>query len=141
MAQTIVPLNVPINVSISTQTAAVKSGTKIRIDVTETNLSDHAVITLKDPGPDGDAEVANYIEVRDSSGNKLPVRRPKLLTIKRLPLAAGQSIHDFMILSDFVDLSAPGTYSVWVRHELEELDQPDPILFVPSNELLITVEK
>ena len=108
MAQRIVPLNVPINVSISTQTSVVKSGTKIRIDVTETNLSDHGVITLKDPGPDGDAEVANYIEVRDSAGNKLRVRRPRLLTIERLTLAPGQSIHDFMILTDFCGFECPG---------------------------------
>ena len=61
----------PITVSITTPTLVTKTGEAIRVNVTVTNTSDHSVKLYKALGPDGQAEVANQIDVLDADGKKL----------------------------------------------------------------------
>ena len=65
----------PILVSISTPMAAVPTGTNIIIVVNVTNVSNHGIKIIKALGPDGQAEAANLVEVRNSHGEKL-IGRP-----------------------------------------------------------------
>ncbi|MGA2834638.1 MAG: hypothetical protein ABSE55_16340 [Terracidiphilus sp.] len=144
----------PITVSITTPTLVTKTGEAIRVNVTVTNTSDHSVKLYKALGPDGQAEVANQIDVLDADGKKLSridglaVQVRRQIYHRQMPMSRtmirldpGQSNEDFLILNNLFDLSKPGKYTVTVGHGLR-VDVPgsDPNLMnVPSNTITITV--
>lgn len=119
-----------VSVTIDTPTPVARSGSAIRLDVVVKNESGHAIRLYKAPGEDGQAEAANDVDVYDANAKALPridgrkiTRQGKTLQLpkswisrKIVPLEAGESAKDFMILSDLFDLSKPGEYLVKVRH-------------------------
>ena len=145
----------PISVSIVTPTPITQSGTDVRVNVTVTNVSDQPVKLYKAPGPDGQAEAANQVDVYDSDGKKLPridgpaiqmhgqtSHLPKRWISRTTVLVApGQSCNDHLILSDLFDLKKPGTYTVTVRHEMRvhNSNSEDPLISVPSNTITVTL--
>jgi len=145
----------PITASISTPTPAIRSGAELKVNVTITNTSDHAVRLYKALGPDGQAEAANHIEVFDADGKKLSrIDGPAIQKngrnshlpkawISRTTIAVGpgESSEDFLILSNLFDLSKPGKYSVTLRHEMRAGDS-DPnikLIYATSNTIAFTV--
>lgn len=145
----------PIAASISTPTPTIKSGAELKVYVTITNTSDHAVRLYKALGPDGQAEATNHIDVLDADGKKLPrIDGPAIQMngrINHLPkrwisrttiaVEPGKSSEDFLILSNLFDLSKPGKYSVTLRHEMRA-DDSDPnikLIYANSNTIAFTV--
>jgi hypothetical protein len=61
----------PVTVLIQCPQSEAKSGSEVKLVITVTNTSDQDVDLYKTPGPDGQAEDVNKIEVRDASGNLL----------------------------------------------------------------------
>jgi hypothetical protein len=139
----IAQLNPPVTVTITTPTPVTKSGAEIRIDVTVVNTSDNTIKIVKAPGPDGHADAANQVEVYDAEGNKIPLaHRQMWISRKTVPVEPGKSYVDYLTLSKLFDLSKPGKYTVTVRHELMQLDEPRPEdrrMLIPSNPLTVTV--
>jgi len=145
----------PITVSITTPTPVTKIGAEVRINVTVTNKSDHAVKLYKALGPDGQAEAANQIDVLDGNGNKLSridgrvvqmggqsYHLPKQwISRTTVHVEPGQSNNDFLILSNLFDLNKPGQYAVTIRHEMRTSSPgtEDKLIDVPSNTITITV--
>ena len=146
----------PVNVLIQCKQAIVKSGSEVKLLITVTNTSDQDVDLYKTPGPDGQAEDVNKIEVRDGSGNALPradvqtveiggVLRtfPKKMTKSRMGviLKPGDSLEDFTILSNIFDLSKPGKYTVTVQNERRSSDSSNELklIYVKSNTITVTV--
>lgn len=143
-------------VLISTPTPVLTSGQQIRLDVSVTNTSDQAVRILKALGSDGHAEAVNRVEVYDSDGNKLSRTDGPAVQIngqthhllkrgmsrKTVPLEPGKSDKNFLILSHLFNMSKPEKYTVMVRQERMDLDQPRPqdrFSFVSSNTITIMV--
>ena len=145
----------PISVSIQCPQSEVKSGTEVKLLITVTNTSESDVEVYKAPGPDGQAEAVDKIEVRDASGNLLPRIDGQTVVIggakhtiprrwmsrKSVLLAPGGRLVDFTILSNLFDLSKPGQYTVIVRNE-RRADGSGPDLkevYSTSNKITITV--
>lgn len=145
----------PITVSIMTPTPVTKSGTDVRVNITVTNTSGHAVKLYKALGPDGQAEAANQVDVYDGEGKKLPrvdgrtmhvrgetYHLPKQwISRKKILVETGQSSDDFLVLSNLFDISKPGEYAVSVRQEMRT-DDSDPdvkLIYATSNRITVTV--
>ena len=128
----------------------------MKLVITVTNTSGQDVDLYKTPGPDGQAEDVNKIEVRDQSGNSLPridvqtveiggkLRTfPKKITKSRagVILKPGESLKDFAILSNLFDLSKPGKYTVVAQNERRSGDSSHELnmIYVKSNMITITV--
>jgi hypothetical protein len=136
----------PVKVTISTPTPVVDSGDPIRIDVSVLNTSDQTIEIWKALGPDGQAEFVNSVQAYDAWGKPLAwiAGRHNALSRKPIEVEPGKSLDDFLILTNLYDLSKPGTYTVFVRHEfIRPGAEPlkDRMLLVPSNRLSVTVEE
>jgi hypothetical protein len=146
----------PVTVLIQCKQTVVKSGSEVKLLVTVTNTSDQDLDLYKTPGPDGQAENVNKVEVRDESGNILPradvqtvniggkLRTfPKKIAISRagVTLKPGESLEDFTILGNLFDLSKPGKYAVTVQNERRSGDSGHELklIYVKSNTITITV--
>ncbi len=146
----------PITVLIQCPQSELKSGSEVKLLITVTNTSDQDVDLYKTPGPDGQAEDVNKIEVRDESGRALPradvqtVRIggklrtfPKKIIKSRagVILKPGESLKDFAILSNLFDLSKPGKYTVTAQNERRSVDSSHELnlVYVKSNTITITV--
>jgi hypothetical protein len=145
----------PVRVVIETQDVSPKSGARIDLKITVTNRSDQPISVYRVPGPDGQAEAVNKIEVRDPSGQllaridgrpvtvngKLRMLPKRWLTRAGVILKPGEELKDFAVLTNLFDMTRPGAYEVTVRHELR-VDDPGPdikFLYTRSNTIKITV--
>jgi len=110
----------------------------------------------KTPGPDGQAEDVNRIEVRDGSGNLLPRAGVQTVeiggTLRTLPkkirvsrkgviLKPGENLTDFTILTNLFNLSKPGIYTVTVQNGRRPEDGGSnlKLIYVKSNAITIAV--
>ena len=145
----------PVTVSIQCPQSEVRSGSEVKLLITVTNASEQNITLYKLPGDDGQAEAANKIEVRDSSGNLLPridgqkvmiggtqrMMPKRWISRKGVILKSGESLEDFTILSSIFDLSKPGKYTITVQNERRS-DGPEhelKLIYVKSNIITITV--
>jgi len=146
----------PVTVLIQCQPSEVKSGSEVKLFITVSNTSDQDVHLYKTPGPDGQAEDVNKIEVRDEVGNKLSrsdvqtveiggkLRTfPKKMKVSRKGgiVKPGESLSDFAVLSNLFDLSKPGHYTVTVRNERRsgDLGPEMKLIYASSNTITLTV--
>ncbi len=142
----------PFSVNISTPQQVVKAGSQIRLDIQTRNLTQHAMMweVVMSPGP-GHAEFLFQPVVHDPQGNlaltKLEERSLKGLlregedlstngsTIP-VPLPAGETANNLMLLSDIYDLSRPGDYTVMIERSVQA---GASAAVVKSNTITITV--
>jgi len=145
-----------VSVSIQCSQSEVKSGAEVKLVITVTSTSDHDVNLYKTPGPDGQAEDVNRIEVRDGSGNLLPRAGVQTVeiggTLRTLPkkirvsrkgviLKPGENLTDFTILTNLFNLSKPGIYTVTVQNGRRPEDGGSnlKLIYVKSNAITIAV--
>jgi hypothetical protein len=143
----------PFSVHISTPQQVVKAGSQIRLDIQTRNLTQHAMMweVVQSPGP-GRAEFLFQPIVHDPRGNlaltKLEERNLKghlregedlstNFSTVPVPLPAGETANNVMLLSDIYDLSRPGDYTVMIEKSVSQA-AASPTL-VKSNTITITV--
>jgi hypothetical protein len=141
--------------AIHTNTPTVKSGARVRLDITVTNISDHPICFYKARGAGGQAEAANSFEARDASGNRLRridgytvwihgeahTKLPLILSRKGVVLKPDETLDDFTTLSNLFDLTKPGRYTVTARQAVPFVHpgaKPSGII-AASNTIEITV--
>jgi len=142
------PANVPkpqVSVTISSPNVATKIGSPILVKVTITNISDHDMIVPALPLEDLRSQFR--IEVRDSQGNEVSLRKPLHPSTmppkpEDLPMGGqrgiflppgGSSVFDVDLLQIF-NLNQPGNYTVQAKH----FNGPDKS-WVKSNTISLTV--
>lgn len=118
-----------------------KSGVTVR--VRKTNITDQEIPKLgSDDGPFG-----CIFDVRDSNGNPTPPHKPTsqntqgggpvpIIGTKDMVLQPGESTIDFAPVSEWFDLSKPGTYTIQV---LQHVSSGPNSAVVKSNQITVTV--
>lgn len=136
---------------ISPPQQAVKAGSAIRVDVNMTNVSAHAISYSKPRVERGRAEfMYRRVAIHDSQGGSPPMTELGRATFGQslpgenlntfdvsemvVPLGRGESVTDFMIISNLYDLSRPGSYAVMLQHW-----DPSTKTEVHSNTIIIKV--
>lgn len=140
--------NPPFSIAISTPSNTVTSTAKIRIDVVLKNMSAHAIPVSKVIRND-EAELDYHIVVRNIRGNEPSETKWGRRLHGKDPISAGDNasriaghlnpgdtLHEYTILNNIYDLTAPGKYSVRVDRRDVETDK-----IVKSNTLVINVTR
>ncbi len=122
---------------------AVKSGSPVMLRIRKTNISDREIVKWpKTGGPFGDS-----FEVRDSSGNLAELRKSnevatktggevRIRGTKDMVLQPGESKIDYAQVSDWYDMSQPGTYTIQVSAHITNDPKSD---VVKSNIITVAV--
>jgi hypothetical protein len=122
---------------------AVNAGSSVMLRIRKTNISDREIVKWpKTGGPFGDS-----FEVRDPSGNLIELRKSgevatkssgevRIRGTKDMVLQPGESKIDYAQLSDWYDMTKPGTYKVQVSQHVSSDPASD---VVKSNTITITV--
>jgi len=126
----------------NTNDQVMKGGFGFRIR--KTNISDREIIKMSHGG----GSYGYYFEVRDSSGNLVGPRKPNEVKLqgddrgaaasgtKDMMLQPGESKVDFLPLSTWFDMNAPGTYTIQALAHLTDDPKSD---VVKSNIITITL--
>jgi len=121
----------------------VKAGSSVTLLIRKTNISDRQIIKWPTTG----GLFGDSFEVRDSSGNLVKLRNSnkvgalaggegRLIGTKDMVLQPGESKIDYAPISDWYDMSRPGTYTVQVSQHISNDPKSD---LVKSNIITITV--
>lgn len=126
----------------------VKVGSDILLIVTITNVTDHDLNFVAEPGPTLDQPLSYDISVRDEKGRQAPPT-PLLRGLREqstqkawrsnsgYALAPSKSHEEELAITKFYDLSTPGMYTIQVsRRQIPSRNQGDS---VNSNTITITI--
>ncbi len=122
----------------------VRDGSIVVVAIRKTNISDHEITKLTHAGPHSNY----YIDVRDSSGNLVGLRKPNQVMLKGSDrgghlvgrkdnmLQPGESMIDHDLVGKWLSMSAPGNYTIQV---LAHISNDPKSNVVKSNIIKITV--
>jgi hypothetical protein len=126
----------------------VKAGSDILLRVTITNLTDHDLNFVTEPGPAFDQPLSYDISLRDENGRQAPptalLRSLREQSTQKgwrsnsgYALAPGKSHEEELAITKFYDLLTPGKYTIQVsRRQIPNRSQGDS---VNSNIITITI--
>lgn len=133
------PTQAPLSINITAADDTVAAGSEVRIEVALTNNSDKTIILMVTGVP------PYMVEVRGSDGNRSPEteqgrelreiqeKKGNIITMRvALPLKAGETIKNKIVVSDLYDMTRPDQYSVQVSRTQREQE-------LKSNVVKITV--
>jgi hypothetical protein len=134
---------IPFTITISTPSQTVRSGMEVRIHAVLTNVSNHTIVTEREPASD-QGEAHYDIRIQDKYGSTVPLtERGRAIKAHRFDgskikiwLQPDGKMEEETILNNQFDLTNPGEYEVQLTRPVSD-DPKDGI--VKSNKIMITV--
>ncbi|MGB9407245.1 MAG: hypothetical protein WCA89_06875 [Terracidiphilus sp.] len=131
---------------VNSAETTVKTGSMVVVAIRKTNITDHEISKSTGAG----THSSYYIDVHDSDGNLVGLRKPNevkmigddhgghLAGTKDNVLQPGESMIDHDLVGRWLDMSAPGTYTIQVSAHISNDPKSD---VVKSNIITVTVQE
>jgi hypothetical protein len=131
---------------VNSAETTVKTGSMVVVAIRKTNITDHVISKLTNAG----AHSSYYIDVRDSNGNLVGLRKPNEVRMigddhgghssgtMDSALHPGEHMIDHDLVGRWLDMSAPGTYTIQVSAHISNDPKSD---VVKSNIITVTVQE